>query len=52
MNDSLLEKTQARFCSASIRNVWAKFKVNRSCHFGTGAHEKLTTKKSFLSKFL
>ena len=28
MNNSLLEKTQAWFCAASIKNVCAKFKVD------------------------
>ena len=30
MNDSLLEKMQARFVQDPVRNVYAKFKINRS----------------------
>ena len=52
MNDSLLEKTRAIFVQHPIRNVCAKFKVNRSSHFGAAAREVFTTQKTFPSEIL
>ena len=39
MNDSLLEKMLAIFCSASVGNMYTTFRVDCSSHFGTGGHE-------------
>ena len=52
MNDSLLEKTQARFVQDPGRNVYAKFKINRSSCFGTRDREVITIQKTFLSEIL
>ena len=47
MNDSLLEKTGASFCRASLRNMCANFEVDRTKRFGTGARQVFATQKSF-----
>ena len=44
MNNSLLEEKQ------SVRNVCAKFKVDRLNRFRTGARQVLTTQKPFPSE--
>ena len=50
MNNSLLEKIWARFCVAVVRNVCAKFKVDRLSHFRTGACQVFITHKPFPSE--
>ena len=50
MNDALLEKTRARFVQQSVRNVCAKFKVDRLSRFRTGARRLFTTQKLFPSE--
>ena len=50
MNDSLLEKTHARFVQQSVRNVCAKFKVDRLSRFRSGAPQVFTTQKPIPSE--
>ena len=49
MNNLLLEKARIHFCSASfpVKNLCAKFKIDRTKRFGTGAHQILTTQNPF-----
>ena len=47
MNDSLLEKLRHDFVQQSVRNVYAKRKVDRLRRFSTGACHLLTTQKRF-----
>ena len=50
MNDALLEKTRAQFVQQSIRNVCAKFKVDRLSRLHTGARQLFTTQELFPSE--
>ena len=50
MNDSLLEKMWGRFVQQSVRNMCAKFKVDRLSCFCTAARHVLTTQKRFPSE--
>ena len=50
MNDSILEKTRASFCSGPVRNVSAKLKVARSSRFCTGACHMFSTQEPFPSE--
>ena len=47
MKDSLLKKTGRVFVQDPVENVCAKFKVNSSSYFGTGAREMFTTQTPF-----
>ena len=47
MNNSL-EKGGHGFVQQSVRNVYAKFKVDRLSRFRTGARHVLATQKRFL----
>ena len=49
MNNSL-EKGGHGFVQQSVRNVYAKFKVDRLSRFRTGARHVVTTQKRFLTE--
>ena len=50
MNNSLLEKTQAQFCTVVFKNFCVKFKVDRLSRFRNGAEQVFTTQKAFRSE--
>ena len=50
MNDSLVVKTLAGFCSASVRNECAKFKVDCLIRFCAGTRYVFTTQEPFPSE--
>ena len=50
MNNLLLEKRGHEFVQQPVRNVCAKFTVDRLSHFCTGARQVFTAQKLFTSK--